>query len=291
MNMVLALPVMDAHEWTQKTVASILKTARGKNFTLVIVDNNSVEPYRAAEFGETPDNVTLLVQRNEKNLGYYSPLKDMYDAFSATHIYMGLIHNDLTLYEEGWDLRMVEAFEHDPLLALIGLAGSYQIDSAGGRGSGTMLWFRGQDAEGNVTGQPQSAGLRITDLRPAACLDSLFMMFRASDIPLLRWDDKPTLAHFYDKIWPCRLIQKGKRVAVLGSECDHWGGITLITNPRFEESCRIWCEENGVKPYTEESNNWGLAVYKEAERRFENEFLNKLYPFSVDGGYNVNRWR
>lgn len=284
MGMVLAIPVMDSHEWTQKTVASILKTVRSENFVLVVVDNNSEVPYEAKEFGTLPSNVTLFVQRNERNTGFYAPLKDMYDAFGGSHEYIGLIHNDLILYEEGWDIRMIRAFERDSLLSLIGLAGSYQVDHAGGRGAGTMLWFRG-------LGQPQTAGLRISDLRPAAILDSLFMMFRASDILLLKWEDKPTLAHFYDKIWPMRLIQQGKRVAVLGSECDHWGGVTIVANERYEESCRQWLEENHIKPFLDEPYNYGLGMYLEAQRRLHDEFFGKMYPCTVEADYSVTPWR
>jgi hypothetical protein len=302
--MILGVPTLDGHDWTQKLVASLMQTvAEPGDFRLVILDDASTEPYKIGEF---PDDCPFPIEisRSEKVEGYYYPLRaldietrdnhyaqdkfvglvrTLNDRESVSDPLVGLVHNDIVFYERGWDVRMKQAFVQNHMLGLVGLCGSNEIDMAGGRGGGTMCYFRG-------LAQLQSAGRRVTGLEPAVVLDSLFMMFRRTAIRDLRIEqDRPTLAHFYDKIWPLRLIQKGWRVAVLGSEVDHWGGITCVANPRFTEACHEWCKENNLHtlPMGTEVGNWNLVMYQEAERRMFNEFRGKLIPAKVESDWSL----
>jgi len=274
--MLLGIPVINKHKETLKLVLSLKETIGDpEDFAVAVIDNDSDTPYTREEFPDLPFD--LVIVHNRENKGFYYPLKQLFDTYNIPLI--GLCHNDMVFYEKGWDLRMGKCFNSDEKLSLIGLCGSNQVDIAGGRGTGTMCFFRGDD------GQKQSAGRRITDLQPAAILDSMFMMFRSLDIPLLKIDEEITLCHFYDKIWSLRLIENGKHVAVLGIEVDHWGGVTSVSEPKYREHTREWLVKHNIP----EQENGDLGIYQEAERRFLTEYRQEkeMMPMHIDGDYNV----
>lgn len=286
--MVLAIPVVDGHELTEMLLQSLDDSVRGA-FEVVIVDNASEKPYQLEQYaGRFSFPVNII--RFDINVGYYAPLKKLYELYDEAE-YIGLVHNDMLIYEHGWDVRMAQAFKDDPKLALVGLCGSNEIDSLGGRGGGTVCYFRGAEVKVNgvtLRGQDQAAGRRTTELVPSACLDSLFMMFRRQAIPDLvtekdQWGHI-TLAHFYDRIWPVRLIENGWHVATMGVECDHLGGMTTTGNVRYRDDCIKWLESRGF-PY----DNPETEMYLIAERRYLNEYREekRLIPMRVNGDYSV----
>lgn len=266
--MILGIPVVDGHELTKTVLKYLRRNAVDPNTKLVIFDNASTKPYKKSDFKDAD-----LVIRSEENIGYYQPLRHLYNVYPDEE-YVGLIHNDLILYERGWDQRMVRAFEDDTKLGLIGLCGSREVDALGGRGTYTVCNFIGkyvQVGDQLFKGQDKSAGRRIDGIEPAIVLDSLFMLFRRSVIPHLEhskadWDHIP-LAHFYDRIWPIRTIEAGYRVVTMGSDCDHIGGMTTTGNQRYRDDCIKWLDERSI-PY----DNPETEMYLVAERRYLGEY-------------------
>lgn len=291
--MILGIPVVDGHDLTRALLDSLALTVTGDkdNFTVVILDNGSERPYLPEEWNIDHDYPFAIdIKRYPKNKGYYQPLKDLYDDYDWDEP-IGLIHNDLVIYERGWNERMEQCFRDDPKLALVGLCGSSEIDNLGGRGGGTVCFFRGGEVaigDRTIKGQEQSAGRRTDELVPSACLDSLFMMFRRSAIPDIVTEIDPwqdiTLAHFYDRIWPVRLVECGWHVATLGVECDHLGGMTTTANERYRNDCIEWLEDRAI-PY----ENPETEMYLVAERRYLGEYRDTKHfiPLSIDKDYNV----
>ena len=286
--MILGIPAVDGHELTQNLLNSLIESvADPAHLTVVIIDNGSVLPYEWSAYRGYPFNVD--VKRYEKNEGYYYPLLDL--ALDQPDEEIGLIHNDMLLYTRGWDVLMSRAFKEDPLLGLIGLCGSNEIDERGGRGNGTMCNFMGREimvGDKQYKGQDSSAGRRIFGLEPACVLDSLFMMFRRDVIAKLvdnseKWSDLP-LAHFYDRIWPCRTIEAGYRVGVMGIDCDHLGGMTTTANERYRDDCVSWLLEHNIA-----YDNPETEMYLLAERRFLSEYwINKHFiPCRVGSDYKL----
>lgn len=301
--MIVCMPVVDGHDLTKVCIESLISTC-GPVTKIVIFDNGSETPYDFAwiksNFPEDYDRIYLHSTSqiggpnkiiSKENIGYYQPLKLMYDRFPEERL-IGLIHNDMVMYEQHWDARMAAEFAHDPKLGLIGLCGSYELDGLGGRGGGTMCYFSGrsvQVGDRQILAQDQAAGLRINDLRPSLVLDSLFMMFHRDVIPKLvvngeRWEDI-TLAHFYDRIWPLRVIEAGMRVATMGIECDHLGGMTTTGNERYRDDCIKWLNDHGI-PF----DNPETEMYLVAERRFLTEYREqkKFMPASIGVDYEIS---
>ena len=275
--MLQAITAIDFHEMTRAVVDQLKESVTGDNFKLVIFDNISQEPYVRSEFGDAPFPIDIVMPH--KNRGYYYPVKTLLEMYPKEK-YISIMHNDLYIYEKGWNERLEACFEADQKLGLVGFVGSHEIDHQGGRGSGTMCYFRGDK------GQDQTAGVRITDLRPSLVLDSLYMAFRAEAIPDLAIDEDITLGHFYDKIWPCTLIRNNWRVATLGVEVDHLGGVSTMAVQRWYDDCKAWFEERG-KTWGE----WGpeTEMYLESSKRFVNEFL-EFIPSFINHNYEIRGW-
>lgn len=270
--MILGIPAVDGHELTRAIVAALGPVSSNK-LKVVIIDNGSDVPFTKDEFKGLTHYSKIEVIRNERNIGYYAPLLQLHDAYPNEEC-IGLMHNDVVIYEPMWDERMANFFEADPKLGLVVLVGSSEIDQNGGRGAGTMCFFAGREftfGDKTYTGQSQAAGARIFGLEPSVNSDSLFMMFRRDVIPQLMHEKDPwkdiTLAHFYDRIWPCRTIEAGYRVATLGVECDHIGGLTCVANMRYRNDCIAWLDERGIKYEDPETE-----MYLVAERRFLGEY-------------------
>lgn len=304
--MILGLPVVEGHELTAVAIQHILDNRSFGDTKPVIFDNGSDTPYDKKFW--SPVGVDVI--RSEENIGFYQPLKALYDAYPDEE-YIGIMHNDLILYEKGFDKRMQDAFVQDPKLGLIGLCGSREVDAMGGRGSYTVCNFMGREVQvGDQVwkGQDPSAGRRIDGIEPAIVLDSLFMLFRRDVIPHLANDSDPweniTLAHFYDRIMPIRTIEAGYHVITMGSDCDHIGGMTTTGNERYRNDCIKFLNERGI-PWREDDSgiiaaeiedprnkpcgNPETQMYLIAEARYLQEYKwqKRWIPAIIREGYDV----
>jgi len=288
---IVYVPAINRHEVTRECVENMAKTVSDKeNFLLLIIDNESTEPYTKEEFSDL--DIRLDVIRNDEAKSCYYSITQA-DAYrrglqeSSDEDIVAFIHNDLLIYEQGWDIRIRKSFEADPLLKLIGFAGSNEVCSRGGRGLGTVTNFTSTPPLFRGASWEHAGGL-TTDLVPAVSLDSLAMIFRVTALPLLDIDETISPCHFYDKIWTLKIVSKGHRAAILGIQVEHVGSQTS-GEIVFAHQCQRWCKENGIEvdPNNQASDGGG-AVYRESEKRYFSEFGPSGYiPCRVDMQYNV----
>lgn len=276
--MLLGIPVINAYELTVRCLEFIDNSVtKNDDLTVVLIDNGSKPSYNFDRLPEFSFDLQLISL--DHNAGYYKPMQILATTYPEQD-YIGLIHNDVFIYEKGWTTRLKHYFETDPDLSLIGFCGSNEVDNLGGRGGGTVCNFDGSDGQ-----LPEHTG-RVSDEFEYACiLDSLAMFMRASDIPLLEIDDNISPCHFYDRIWPLRLISKSKKVGYLGVLLDHLGGQTEAAEPLYAIMAEQWCEQQGI-PYQKGAGN--NAIYLDAEKRYLTEFLveKKMIPGRVDEAGN-----
>ena len=311
--MIIGLPVVEGHELSKVALDHLTKNAVMASTIPVIIDNGSDTPYNCDppfEICKPINDYKVGLISNKENIGYYQPLKQLFDQYPDEQ-YIGLMHNDLMLYEPGWDRRMLQAFEDDPQLGLIGLCGSKEVDERGGRGAYTVCNFMGREVpvgDQIWKGQDPSAGRRIEGIEPAIVLDSLFMLFRRDVIPHLvredeKWEDI-TLAHFYDRIWPIRTIEAGYHVITMGSDNDHIGGMTTTGNERYRNDCIKFLDERGIAWREDDSGiiaaekndprnvpcgNPETQMYLVAEDRYLHEYRDqkRWLPAIIREGYDV----
>lgn len=223
MKIVIGIPAIDAHDMTGQNLsitASYIKNK--KDVTFVIIDNGSKKPYKKIE---NDGELGIDVINNKTNIGYYYPLSQLYKKYPEAD-YIGLMHNDAVIYEDGWDTKIIDAFKKDPKLALVGLFGWQQISRSAKNEFpiGKIYWPFDVDAPEGDDPNYSQCHRRIHKVTPALTLDSLFMIFRRDVIPFLLIDKNITISHGYDKIWSLRLIEQEYHVAVMGIQFMHKGG-------------------------------------------------------------------
>lgn len=272
----LGLPVLNGKPLTTECVKHLADTVVDpENFRLVIVDNNSSPRYD--EKFDVPFEVDIIT--NSVNMGFYYPIRQLQERYDDAII--AVMHNDVFIWEKGWDDRLRDAFEDD-YVGIVGFCGSDEVDPAGGRGAGTMCNFRGEKGQ-----LQEHTGKRVTGEETAVILDSMFMAFWADIIPDLEIDENVPLAHFVDKVLPIRALRLGFKTLVLGVEIDHMGGQTLVGEQQFEMDARAWCARQGL-PIV--NDNGGLSLYLESELRFKVECAEYI-PSKVLPDGRVHKYR
>lgn len=255
---------------------------------LILVDNGSDPPYSEVEDGIFLPLADRTI-RYEENVGgnavFHRWLTDGW--FDQQPEFIAFLHCDLMVHEKGWDERVIAAFDADPQLGLIGFAGSEEIDAAGGRGSGTVLNFRGAHFTNlGYASKAEHHGRRMDGLQAAAVVDHCAMVFRTSVLETLTpQEGHYAPEHFYDRLLSCEVIEKGHRVAVLGVDCDHFSGGIGDGVHKADALRRKWLDAEGIS--YDPADSYG-AVYRESERRFFARYKG-FFPFRVKRDYTVVR--
>lgn len=286
MKIVIGIPVIDSHDITGQNLsitASYIKNK--KDVTFVIVDNASEKPYtKIQQEGE----LKIDIINNKTNIGYYYPLLQLYKKYPDAD-YIGLMHNDAAIYEEGWDVKIREAFQKDPKLAVVGLFGWQQVSKSAKNELpiGKIYWPFDVDAPEGDDPNYSQCHKRIHKVTPALILDSLFMVFKRDVIPSLGIDENITISHGYDKIWSLRLIEQGYRVAVMGIQFMHKGGGAggEKSKKMFKEWFDKRWEVNSPIEYV-----YDIAFF-ETQVLVVNEFRDrkKMIPAKIDNKYKIKK--
>ena len=257
----------------------------------VVIDNGSDEPLVVKE------KVNLF--RKEENIGNYPVFEEVLKHNLAAGDILAFFHTDLFIYEKGWDKRVIEGFEKNPKLGLIGFIGSNEIDNLGGRGLGTMSNFQGRQV-GKWKGSPAEVhGKRINDLRKAVLVDGCSMIFRKKCLEEIGFLSNFPPHHFYDRLMCCQAREKGWEIGVLGIECDHFSGMTVNREPKYHTLAEKWMKERwgSIDNWIEKNKDWfnnpqnpnyqkrpaqaDQWVYLEAERQFLQEYRDKKHLIPV----------
>lgn len=290
MKLSIVIPVHNAFEVTLEALKLLVKN----NWTIpeiVVIDNGS-HPTKLIEYlhrsATQPDwldpndneveyatlfGLDIKIVRNKVNNGVWDTFKQGYD--HTTGDVIAYLHSDLFVHEMGYDKRILEAFQQDEKLGLVGFVGSDEWGRNGGRGGGTMSNFRGETVGGFI-GSPASAhGREVHDLRAALQVDGCVMIMSRQAMKQVAFFDWPP-HHFYDRILSLRMLKANLHVAVLGIACDHISGQTANTQQGWQDTAKAWCNAHGIQEMT--AHNWDYTVYNVAEH----QFLQELHEYMRD---------
>lgn len=275
MNIVLGIPVVGGKEVLAITLAHLISnTADLTRVKFVIIDNNSNEPFRMEQ---KPKGVDIIVMRNNKNVGYFYALQQLYDKYKEAHL-IGLMHFDLAVYQKGWDNKIRLHFKMDKKLGLVSAFGWQGVTEMGQ----DILPVGNSDAES----QKIYPSKHVKDIASAATVDSILMVFRRQAIPALRMYKNMLPKHFYDKIWPFRLREAGWRVGVVGVSFQHFSN-NRVKDIEQAEAFRKWfCERWDTNAPIELVDD---LAYFEGRVRFVHEFgeLKGLLPCKINKNYQI----
>ena len=135
MKIIVVMPLINQKEMTQKALSSFKDNQRGDT-NYILVDNGSEDFVRNWIEGLTEGD---LVIRNEINVGLLQTCNQAWQVLKNTDTdYIFYTHNDVLMFEEGWDVKLARILEHEnnridiPDLKKVGVAGFY-----GAKGIGT----------------------------------------------------------------------------------------------------------------------------------------------------------
>ena len=290
---------------TQALELAMHTLAEPKDTQILVIDNGSSTPYldhiKAAVKTYAERVGELRIIRNPKNVGNYPLFFQAREQADGDAI--AVIHSDLFIYGQHWDVHIKQWFEGEPQLGLIGFLGSSEIDNFGGRGMGTMSNFRGATL-GRWTGsKAEIHGARIEDngRRWAAVVDGCAMVFRKEALAKIERKPEMPIHHHYDRLLSAQILELGYRVGVLGIAIDHISGQTANTQQQYQDSAKQWFKEhlgidtpeqwvdlrrdwfmNTMNPSRgKQPDQWDYATYLEAEYQFLKEYRDQkhLIPY------------
>lgn len=206
---------------TKYAMASLFKLAEGDFETVII--NNTPDPQERAEIKMwierflKPVNPQRFIYIEQENPGLVMTMQKGYEL--ATTDILAFFHNDVIVYEKGWDTKVRKAFEEDPTLGLAGWFGHEGVHHNGGRQG---CWSAMLEAEyhGNR--------LEGVDKRYITSVDGFSIICRKEMLDKKGGFDTKTYKyhHLYDKDIGLESLSRGYRNIVMNIECHHISGVT-----------------------------------------------------------------
>jgi GT2 family glycosyltransferase len=286
MKLAVVFPVMNQFPLAQTAIDFAIKNLSGENdVEIIIIDNGSSSAFQYVGYSE---KAKIRVHHLKNNIGVY-PI--FWEALKLTDgDVIAYFHSDLIVSEKGWDMDLVELFERNEKLGLLGFIGSDEIDSSGGRGRGTTSNFLGgsyehADGMGNKfqwQGSPANAhGQKNPGYTKAAVVDGCTMIFRREVLEKIKQRENFPPHHFYDRLLSSEVREEGYEMGVLGIGCDHISGQTVNQEPAYSTMAQEWSEKHGLT--MEGVHNWDSVLYREAEKQWLTEYRDQkhLVPVKV----------
>lgn len=163
-------------------------------------------------------------------------------------------HDDLKIYEKGWDLRVLKEFD-DPTVGLVGFAGAMghgkpQLYNEPFRISNLVR----MDFLSNLR-NAEDHGYRFAGETTVAVLDGLALFIRRTVLD--KWGGWPVntpLGYWmYAEALCCETRRQGYKIRLVGVDCEHLGGKTasmVQVKDDYEKAHIYFAEHNrDVMPY------------------------------------------
>ncbi len=169
------------------------------------------------------------------------------------------IHDDVEIYEQGWDLRVLKEFD-DPTIGLVGFAGA--------RGHGSPDLYRQPYKMENFARRNFISNMREAELHggrfigetDVAVFDGLALFVRRSILNQWQgwpnqwggWPQNTPVNYWtYDYAISCETRYQGFRNRLVGVDCHHYGGRSPSIIPEDIEAAHKWIYERyrDVLPY------------------------------------------
>ncbi|MBI5143854.1 MAG: glycosyltransferase [Candidatus Omnitrophica bacterium] len=216
----IIIAVWNQLAYTKLTVESILKNSAGWPFELVVVDNGS-RPDVRRYFDSMKDKLEVNYIRNEENLG---PIRAINQGINAARYnYIGVIHNDCLILENGWLEKIVSIMDRDPKIGIAGLAGRKEIYKTG--------CVNEESLKHNLQNEDLNAPME-EEISEVAVVDGLCFVMRRQLLDRIKgFDETYGYMHCYDLDISLQSIEAGFKNVVVKVEAMHIGngGITRKT--------------------------------------------------------------
>lgn len=289
MKLSIVFPVMNQLQLFRNVYSQLRKVTSTveQDIEFVIIDNGSDIPITEL------DCPGATIVRNEKSIGVYPTFKQGFEI--TTGDIVAFFHSDLVVWESMWNIRLIERFEKNVKLGMIGFIGSSEIDTSGGRGLGTTSNFKGlvlvdEFQKGSHigiktwSGSPGYVhGKYSEDASKAAVIDGCAMILTREAWNKIGYRENFAPHHFYDRLISCQMLEGGYEIEVLGIACDHISGQTVNQEQAYHDFAKQWLlDHNYIVNDMSPIQNFDSAIYQIAEKMWFDEYKPKGYiPYKV----------
>lgn len=294
MKLSVVMGTVNQEELTCQSMGMLMERTNDRdNISFLVIDNGSD---KLLELPKGMWDRGIKMVRNERNIGNYPLFKQGLEETDGDVI--AFLHNDVFVYQDGWDKAVMAQFESRPDLGLLGFIGSTELDSWGGRGMGTTSNMQGK-AIGRWAGSAGyhhgkvSEGMTID----GSVIDGCVMIFRRDVLEKIQWKSNFALHHFYDRLMSCQVIEMGYRVGILGIQFDHVSGQVANHEQKWQETSKEWFRDHLNieapeqwaelrKDWVNNANNpsrgkipnqWDYCAYLENEYQFLKEYRDEKH--------------
>lgn len=257
MKLSLCIPVMNQLEDTKVSWGCHLGTIIDKaNTQIVVIDNGSTdgtqEFLERFIFPHFPDHI---YHRNEENVGVLKSMNQCIEKSNGDVV--AILHNDVNVFEIGWDKRVMGEFYKDQLLGLAGFLGAQGCMPDGGR----------MNTVSNLL-EAEIHGERVTGTKRVAIFDGLSLIGRRKMFEEVDgFDTDYTYHHFYDRDISLESLFAGWHNLMIGVLCHHRSGVTA-NRPEYQ----TWISQKmGTEGFTGDK-----ASYDASDSYFKQKWASKL---------------
>jgi GT2 family glycosyltransferase len=261
MKLTVAIPVMNQIEETKGMWGCHIANIEDKeNTEILVIDNGSTDGteffLERFVFPYFPDHRII---HNSENVGVLASMNQCYKESKGDVI--AILHNDVYVFDRGWDKDVLAEFEKDPKLGLAGFLGADGVGPTGGR-QGTLS---------NML-EAEIHGTRFTGVKPVMIFDGLSLICRRAMLDQVGgFDEGYTYHHFYDRDISLASYFAGWTNKVIGVSCHHRSGLTA-NRPDYQ----TWIDKKM------ETNNFtgDKTSYDASERYFLQKWGSRLPKWS-----------
>lgn len=230
MSFVLIVPTINANNQIYKTIKNWNSYATNKEIPIIIVDNGSYEPI---EIEKTRSHITVV--RLEENVGAIDAFnvgiakaKELHDPD-----YYVFIHDDLEIYEAGWDTRIETDIPRFNNVGVFGIGGAIQGVSLNGARHGFASNMK----------EAEMHGIRTRVSQYAVIFDSFVLGVSKNLLEELNWKVAVEFlyGHFLDRDICVESLVRGYTNLLIPLICDHLSGGSSNT-----QHYRDWLASKGM---------------------------------------------
>jgi len=262
----IVIPTVGLHNVTHGCIERFAGNLLHPKQTQVIIVDNLYNSQNLSALEEELKQFAegSCIVRNTNNLGYWDSL---IAGIKLLHTDLALcMHNDVYIYEQDFDQRIINEFLINDKLGIAGFFGGRGLSIDGGRGH----------PESNMVGRYDGThgslhGAILKESHPAVVFDSLAMIFRVKYLLSVDYTNLPP-HHWCDRLICLRMMKAGFNLLTIGIEFDHGGSYTSNATYNgeslLESFSREWCTSKGL-PRLE---NWNHTLYMYGLNMFQQEY-------------------
>lgn len=279
MKMAIVVPIMGGLHESKSFWGSIV--GAGLESDLIIFDNganikeNQENFFKSYVFPQMPNPNGCFYWPQEDNRGLVQTMQDCYE--KTDYDVLCFIHNDLYIYETGWDQDVLDVFAGSPKAGLVGIFGAKGVFQNSVR---FHVWNNLVEAEVH--------GYRLISGSPSINVGVLDGMFMAASRKMLDTrggvDTNFDIHHYYDLDLSLESIDRGFDNYIIPLYAHHVSGQTAC-KPAFQDwaSAREGEKRGMEQPMPRAEYE---VYYVENLRRFTQKWGHRL-PYHVDKGWST----